>query len=518
MTVSWDDFRSEGSDIWSALYVSPSRLQATLNLIHRYRDHSKSLRPVLDGVLALLEASQWVQQVDHLALDVLVALDHWVTALELWPRWEVLLRHYGDVARKHQRHDVAIILQNYLAVIVQQMGRGAEARDIVVQGLASANETIPPQIIGQILIQVVWMALSMNDLAQAGQALETAKRIYNRLPPHKQTVLRAYMRCARADYARRTGNLPEAVRLSGKSVRLFEQDPNAHRATLATVYRIHGVYEWAYGNHHRALRSLKKAARVYEAVGDLFGVAWVYGNQGLAYRSLGQLEKSERVTKRGIAISKQYGAYWQITFETGNFPDIYLTAGQWRLARCYAARHWAMARKFNIRSEAVRAMGNMGLIDILRGRYKSALRALWGEYRYSKANKRLETLAFTCGRLAECYLRLNRLWRARVLAYESLRLSSRIQSKRVQIMSLRILAECLPDDEAHEALTQALALTDVESYERAACEVSLLHFEQDEAERIRRWERLHDQLIEMGCGSYLFDCDAFHLPRWLVCI
>jgi tetratricopeptide (TPR) repeat protein len=518
MTVSWEVVREETSRRLSSLQASPSRLQAALNLIHRYRDQGKSLKPVLNAILSLLEAGQSVHQADGLALDVLVALDHWVTALELWPRWETLLRHYVDVARQQQRYEAEIVLLNDLAVIVQQMGRAAEARDIAMQGLAASNPTIPPQIIGQILVQGVWMALSLNDLVQAWQALESTRAIYDQLSPDDQSVLLGYILFAGADYARRSGNLPEAVRLARESISVFEQDPHPHLATQATVYRMVGVYEWAYGNHHSALRSLKKAARLYHSLGDQFGVAWAYGNQGLAYRSLGQLQKSERATKRGIAISKQYGAYWQITFEIGNFPDIYLTAGQIERARLYAIRHWAMSRKFNIRTEAVRAIGNMGLINIQRGRYKAALRLLRVDYKYCKANDRLETLSFVSGRLAECYLRLNRLWRARIFAYAALNLSRRIRSRRVQVMALRILAECVPDDQAYEYLNQALTLTDIESYERAACEVSLLRFVDDEAERTRRWNILHDQLVEMGCGAYLFDCDANHPPRWLVCI
>jgi hypothetical protein len=115
-------------------------------------------------------------------------------------------------------------------------------------------------------------------------------------------------------------------------------------------------------------------------------------------------------------------------------------------------------------------------------------------------------------------MRLNHPWRARVLAHASLRYSRMIQSKRSEVMSLRVLAECLPPDQAYECLQQALRLTDVDSYEQTACEVSLLSYIEDNAERVRCWEILHDRLIEMGCGASLFDCDAYHLPRLVVSI
>ncbi|MCU0514326.1 MAG: tetratricopeptide repeat protein, partial [Anaerolineae bacterium] len=303
------------------------------------------------------------------------------------------------------------------------------------------------------------------------------------LPEDAAIMARAHSHFIEGVLLRYDGRLHEALHCMTGGIELLQPVTQLPPGILAELYRLRGLTAWSLGQYLQAKQDLRQATAIYRQQHDLFSVSLASGNLGLVYWSQSQLNRAERITRYSLRVARQVGADLQEIAQTGNLGLVYLSKGWCRRAKKLFDRQISKARENIVTSEQQRGQDNRALALFHLGQPQQALHHLEARLDGTDNPVSQGDIYLT---LSRCYNSLGDRPRALLAAEQGLHISHQTHSVPLQIVALRVLAECRPG-QAVSLLEDALALARERrrGLDVAACLLMLGHHRRDAS----LWER-----------------------------
>ncbi|MBI5666816.1 MAG: tetratricopeptide repeat protein [Chloroflexi bacterium] len=511
----WVAYRRAGAALYGTVRAGRGRLQAAIELVGGLRSQPLELKRELPQILLLLEGALDYPELHEPTIQLVLLLEPWAEAMADWQRWERVLGLAAVAAARLGQWQACAVFRRALAAIFMHTGRVDSALAAMMMALETARRSGSPVLIARAVTGAVDIMMKQGTVDRARELLLSVEN--DPVVVAAEGVDRAdawgHLDLALANVSRRAGLLEQAVIYADRAVRRLDDYPDTDPHLRALAYRVRGVFEWAKGLNDDALRDLREAARLYTRLGDPFGRALALGNLGLVYRTTGELDAAETATRRAVQAARQMNLAWLLTREIGNLGLVSLFQGRLKEAERLVNRHLKLASRLGIESEVGRAKGNLGVIKLHQGQYETARDLLEWDRAVSEAKGLLEGLAVVCTNLGRCYGCLGDGKRALDEAERALALARQLGSRALEIMALRVLAECVPPERGKSLLRRAHGLAEGRRFDRAACLLALAALEDDTSRRARLWEVGRRHLVLMGAGTWLSGHSPEDPPR-----
>lgn len=511
----WTTYRARGTAQYRAVRAGQGRLQAAVELARELRSQPLELKQELGHILLLLEGAQAYPELHESAVQLVLLLEPWPENMGDWQRWERVLRFVADAAARLSNWEACAAFQRALAAILMHTGRVDRATSAMMTALDTARRSGAPVLIARAVTGAVDILMKQGTVDRARELLLSVREdpVLAAAEGIDQADAWGHLDLALANVSRRAGLLEQAVWYADRAVRRLDDFPEADPYLRALAYRVRGIFEWSKGLNDDALRDLQEAARQYTRLDDPFGRALALGNLGLVYRNAGNLEAAETATRCAVAAAKQMNLAWLLTREIGNLGLVSLFQGRLKEAERLVNHHLRLASRLGIETEVGRAKGNLGVIKLHLGQYEAARELLEWDRAVSEARGLLEGLAVTCANLSRCYADLGDRKQAQADGKRALALAQQVGSKPLEIMALRVLAECVPPERGKPLLCRAYRLATGRRFDRAACLLSLAGLEADSDRRARLWDVGCRQIIQAGAAAWVKGYSAGDPPR-----
>ena len=134
---------------------------------------------------------------------------------------------------------------------------------------------------------------------------------------------------------------------------------------LAGVHQSMGDYETAIQHHSQALR-------VFEKVGDFWGVAVVLHNLGMIHQDQGDYAEAQARYEQSLAISRELGAKSGIASSLHNLGRIHQDQGDYAEAQARYEQSLAISRELGDKNGIANSLHQLGTIHGEQGRYVEA--------------------------------------------------------------------------------------------------------------------------------------------------
>lgn len=147
----------------------------------------------------------------------------------------------------------------------------------------------------------------------------------------------------------------------------------------------------------------KKSLAINEKHGRLEGMLSQYGNLGLIYQTRGELDKAEEMYKKSLAIAEKFGRLEEISGNYGNLGRIYITRGELYRAEEMYEKSLAINEKLKQIEGMSRDYCHLGLIYETRGELDKAEEMQKKSLEINKRLGWLEGIASAYGNLGNIY-------------------------------------------------------------------------------------------------------------------
>jgi adenylate cyclase len=224
------------------------------------------------------------------------------------------------------------------------------------------------------------------------------------------------------------GDVREWSRLSRRVFALAEEsgDPALYLAVARDVYSFFstGDYREGLGLCDRALELANGDPTVGAGttMGCPFAACQIF--KGMLLSLLGDLEEARRLVDQGRKLAREYGDIETVGFSHQMSVTIAYVAGEPETARGHAQQALEIAERSGGSFSRSWAWAQLGRAELMRGEWKRAVEALEHSVEISKERRvAVEAEAFRLSELAEGYLGLGDVERARPLVEEALEIS-----------------------------------------------------------------------------------------------
>lgn len=486
------------------------RLEAASALVLSLQRQPLQLKKHIASILLLLNQASTDASLYELCIQLTLQIEQWSLYLDDWQRWENTLCWVQNAALIQKDYVAAARFLDCLAHIQLQGGRQAEAQMTVQQVMDIAQHQRNPLLFVRGFVAQVEMLFDSNldHFEQITAELEEKFATSDwAQPPNAEVFARLEM--GRALVSRRKGHLAVAVDHAEQAAEYAaECAPNLQAHTR----RLAGLYRWVNADYAIAENHLKSAVQLHQALGDMYGLALAIGNLGLVYWSMGRLRSAEKLTAYTVFLAKKHHTAWQLTCQMGNVGLVHLYDGHLQKAEKALKRHRQLAFSMGFEYEIARANGNTGILQLHLGHYQQAIQLLREDARICRELKRLEALGTLYTNLAMCYAAIGDEPKAKLYAFNALKIAKTLDSSALKVLALRCLAELLPPHQARRALVRAYRLANNRHFDRAACLLRLAAFTENDHLRERYWNAAQIMLKKMGADNWLSNASIENPP------
>ncbi len=286
-----------------------------------------------------------------------------------------------------------------------------------------------------------------------------------------------------------------------REVRTSDDLPDVLRASF---YHHRGVIRcYVEGRYEDAITDYQQAYEAFERAGQVCDTAGVFVDVGMAHWCSGDLINASHYIDKGYALAEANQCSETYLIATGNLGLVNLVRGKLEEALPLIQEHLKLAITFQHKKEIVRAQANRGVVYYYMGRYVEALNDLTIDAKNAQGQTEGLSLAFAF--MALCRMKLNDEREALNCAREALWIAQKNSLDHAKIPALRAMAECAMDSESARAyLLEALDLARGSSvYQEAACELSLAKVEPDPELAEQYFRQGKTKLERMGAGAWI---------------
>lgn len=169
----------------------------------------------------------------------------------------------------------------------------------------------------------------------------------------------------------RVSRWESAAELYAEMTTLAEGEEN--RARRGAAHRGLGGLRWMQGRYDEAMKELTIAQRIFNELGDRWGLSQAIGNTGLVYFARGAYQHALECYDRQETICREVGNLHGLLSAIGNRGNVYYAREEYDQAlECYRASE-AICRDLGDRNEMAKGIGNIGLVHSSLGDYHRAL-------------------------------------------------------------------------------------------------------------------------------------------------
>jgi len=189
------------------------------------------------------------------------------------------------------------------------------------------------------------------------------------------------------------GNLPEEqkrFRIAELEQRLTDADEllkesdDQRSATLVGHYIVWlnelGFLHHSLGDLQQTEAVLRKGLALEEMLGRQEGMAIQYGNLGLVYRTRGELDRAEEMARESLTINEKLGRQEGLASQYASLGGLYTQRGELDRAEEMYRNALAIDEKLDSQDGMATSYANLGLVAISRGDLSKA-RELWPKAR-----------------------------------------------------------------------------------------------------------------------------------------
>lgn len=262
----------------------------------------------------------------------------------------------------------------------------------------------------------------------------------------------------------------EALRAKGTNLKVLVDVLYLHRETVdslpvdydalkAEYWDNLGLLEWARGHSNLAIYAFKQARLIYRSQLDNLSLCRIRAHLALVYWSRGELQRAEALNRRCLREWCRDNNPRSVAATLCNLGLVYVAQGKLDTAsQCY---HQALkiAERYGMERESDRARSNQAALLFHAGDYDQAhqyLETQWALRKDAKTHNQNDLT--TLVDLARSYHLQGRTDEAQHHAAYVLQKAREQQLRPLEVIALRVLAECSPAVEAQAYLIQALPL------------------------------------------------------------
>ncbi len=397
------------------------------------------------------------------------------------------LQHYNRVlSQLVEPGSVAVMeLQRKRAVLFRKQSQFEKALTILDEALAQAHGPGLNLSRARILAEIGWINRMKSDyegaltalmkslkLLRWGQDRADTAQVLNRLGVVSWTLGRyqeaqCYYERALKIYQELGDQERIAVLLDnlglvylnqGQGERAIEKFQECHhlRRTTADVFgeaKVCHNLAWAYaesGEWDQATTFYLQSQRIKMRLGDLEGLALTLNNLGILHMHRGMWSEAERCQEEALRIRKQLDNKYGLGASYDNFGDLARAKGEWKAAFGHYKRAQRLRTEIKDEVGACISLFNLGCLDVDQGHHQKAERSLLASRDCLERFENPVDLVQVDLALAELYLAMDRLDKAREFGSRSLSGASQAGVALLRAEAARTMAtiEALSGNEA----------------------------------------------------------------------
>lgn len=487
---------------------------------HARRSRPPELRAHLDSLLTLLCRARPHPHLHLRMVELIAALHPWPLRWLRWEAWEQEVRFAVQVYADRNQPDRQAEFLGHLADLLFHTGRLDQALAVGEEALALARAhgaVTPLAVAGRTVVQT---------LLQHGRSDEARRTLHNLLAkisdadaasPRERTLAMARLGLQQLTFLRRDNRLDEAVIQAGRIIARLEALPSTDEHLVAQAYRERSTMAWAACRYPEAVRDIQRAIQMFAEQGDEFAETDAWGNLGLIYWTMTELDLAEEGIRRVIAMAERLNVRWHLTYAVNCLGLIYLLRGELDRATRYFDRAVDLAQSLGDVKEIHRIRSDRAVAWLYQGKYEAAIPDLEADLDFSIEQNLSGPVMMDCICLSLCYQGLGQRERALRLAERAMEIAPHWGNVSSLPLALRCLAEHRPEQRA-DLLQRALVLTrqGQRPLDEAACLLSLAGVAEDEEERTRLWDQGVRILEQIGATAWLAGALPHDPPRIVI--
>ncbi|MGL6267555.1 MAG: tetratricopeptide repeat protein, partial [Chitinophagaceae bacterium] len=188
------------------------------------------------------------------------------------------------------------------------------------------------------------------------------------------------------------------------------------------------------GNVAEEMRFLLQALNIFEESGNLSGVAATHANLSLLYYDQNDFDEAFSHTNQAISLQKNSGDAFQLNGSYNNLAIIFEKTGPVDSAIFYHLLALDIAKKANMTAGIGLSLSNLGNNYAKKGQYELAEKTLLEALKIRESIGKNKDLAYTHNRLANLYIQINALSKAK--HHARLSLDNALKSTEVKVIRM----------------------------------------------------------------------------------
>lgn len=313
---------------------------------------------------------------------------------------------------------------------------------------------------------------------------------------------------------REKGKTDEALTLVNQMIALSENIDVSSSAFPAELHVHRSTLLWVKARYPDSIQDLEVAIRFYLQEEDLFSAESLKSNLGLVYWTMGEFAKAKKSLTEAIAFYQKCGADQLMAYDIGNLGLVYFAEGNLEQAKQKTLEHIEFSDRIGFATESYRGHANLADILYYFGQYDQAMdeHDLVDDYfreRGSREGYQLGKVWSAC-----CRAKLGKVEKAITELNSILEWCSNHQSRVLEALTHRALAQWLPVSEGEPHLRQSLNLAREQGrqLEEAACLLMLAGELVDPEMQKETWSSGVQILERIGATAWLHGTSIDHPP------
>ncbi len=340
-------------------------------------------------------------------------------------------------------------------------------------------------------------------LIEQNRARFFGDRAAEEVPVHASLGWLTYQQC-RLELLREQGEVDRALSLSEEMIWLDDRTGAADKVLTADLYTHRSTLLWVRSRYPEAVSDLKQAMQLFEQVEDTFNSESLKSNLGLVYWTMGELDLAEETLLSVMRFFRETGSDQLLTYVIANLGLVYFARGDLDAALKLTQEHIALSQRINFIHEYNRGRRNLGTILYYFGEYERSIEETTASHKYYETRGSRDAYGLDNLWLALCFNALGELDRALKMAVETLSWAKAHQSRVLEQVTLRCMAEFLPQEDRETPLQRSLALACEmdRKLEEAAVRLKLASVYKDQRSQ-EAWDAGAAILERIGAGKWL---------------
>ena len=490
---------------WRALYETHLEQSLKKMVVFAAASEKQAVSQHLISILTLLEESVFFISLLDLRLKLIHLVHPLPLRLGLSHRWEPRMmeiidaRGFGSFLNQY-----LIDLADYY-LISGQIGRAVTTTDRVLNDQSISKYEAAAAARFQFIANRTLGQPEKADLVH--QECGNRHGLFASPDGLSESDLPAWLKFHQSELEilREQGKTEEALALANEMIALNGQLTNPQKILSAELHVHKSTLLWVKAHYPEAINDLQIAMGLYESEGDRFNAESLRSNLGLIYWTMGELDKAEDNLVEAIGFYKSCGADQLMTYDIGNIGLVYFARGDLEMAKMKTLEHIRHAEGIGFSTEAYRGHNNLGDILYYFGEYEHAIAEHEEIDKYF--SKRGSREGYGLGKVwvACCRAKLGEVDSAVIELKTILGYCSHHQSKVLEALTHRALAQWLPEEERAPHLQKSLELAREQGrqLEEAASLLMLAHVLKDQDQRNETWRSGVQILEKIGATSWL---------------